>query len=146
MVTLHHGITIWHEMFDDKDGVMRALENEKPHWKEDLYFAFTLAHQKLSKSYAAVTPAPGMLLIPAHILDPFWKLQSFRKWDKGMDINPEDENSYTTQFQKVFLKYMENEYCAKQWRLPVIQSESVQCNNHFSSAMASRSGLSWHDV
>jgi hypothetical protein len=55
----------------------------------------------------------GMLRISAVILDPFRKLGSFRKWHKGMDINPEDETSYTTQDQKAFLKYVENEYCAK---------------------------------
>jgi len=55
----------------------------------------------------------GMLLISAQILDPFQKLQSFKKWDKGMDINPEDETSYTTQYQVAFLKYVENEYYAK---------------------------------
>jgi len=30
-----------------------------------------------------------------------------------MDINPEDEISYTTQYQEAFLMYVENEYCAK---------------------------------
>jgi hypothetical protein len=63
-----------------------------------------------------------------------------------MDINPEDENAYTTQFHKVFLKYMENEYCAKQGRLPVIKSESIHYNNPFSSAMDSRCGRSSHDA
>jgi len=28
-----------------------------------------------------------------------------------MDINSEDETTYTTQYQEAFLKYMENEYC-----------------------------------
>ena len=54
-----------------------------------------------------------MLLISAHIVHPFRKLGLIRKWDKGMDINPEDETSYTTQYQEAFLKYVENEYCAK---------------------------------
>jgi len=39
----------------------------------------------------------GRLLILAHILDPFRELLSFKKWDNGMDINPEDEISDTTQ-------------------------------------------------
>jgi len=30
----------------------------------------------------------------------------------GMDINPEDETSYTNQYQKAFLRYVENEYFA----------------------------------
>jgi hypothetical protein len=78
------------------DGVMRALAKKKTPWKEDLFFAVMLARQKLSKYYAEVTFTTGMLLISTHILDPFRKLRSFRKWDKGMDINPEDETSYPT--------------------------------------------------
>jgi hypothetical protein len=63
-----------------------------------------LARQKLAKYYAEVTPSTGILLISAHILDPFLKFRSFRKWDMGMDINSEDETSYTTQYQEAFLK------------------------------------------
>jgi hypothetical protein len=51
-----------------------------------------------------VTPTTGMLLISAHMLDPFWKLQLFRNWDKGMDIIPENKTSYTTQYQEALLK------------------------------------------
>jgi hypothetical protein len=51
----------------------------------------------------------GMLLISAHILDHFRKLQLLRNWDKGMDINPEDKTSYTTEYQEAFQKYVENE-------------------------------------
>jgi len=46
----------------------------------------------------------GMFLISAHNHDPFQKLRSCRKWDKGMDIHPEDKSSYTTQYQEPFLK------------------------------------------
>jgi hypothetical protein len=95
------------------DSVMRALAKKKTPSKEDLFFPLKLARQKLSKHYAEMTPTTGMLLISAHILDPFRKLRSFRKWEKGMDINPKDETSYTTQYQEAFLKYVENEYCAK---------------------------------
>jgi len=87
---------------------MRALAKKKTQWKEDKFFAVKLARQKLSKYYAEVTPTTGMLLMSAHILDPFCKLWWFRKWDKGMDINPEDETSYTTQYQEAFLEYVEN--------------------------------------
>jgi len=80
------------------DGVMRNVAKKKSPWKEDIYFAVMLAWQKLSKSYAEVTPMMGMLLISAHILYHFRKLLSFSKWDKGMDMNPEDKNSYTTQY------------------------------------------------
>jgi len=61
----------------------------------------------------------GHASISAHILDPFRKLRSFRMWDKVMDINLEHETSYTTQYQEAFLRYVENEYCAKHRRVPV---------------------------
>jgi len=144
-VTLHRVITVYNDMFDHMDGVMRALAKKKTQWKEDLFFAVKLARQKLSKYYTEVTPTTGMLLISAHILDPFWKLRSFRKWDKGMDINPEDETSYTTLYQKAFLKYVENEYCAKHRRVPVNKFETVQNSNFVPSAMASGSYQSFFD-
>jgi len=78
-----------------------------------LFFAVKCAWQKLSKHYTEVTPTTGMLLISAHILHPFQNFRTFRKWGKVMDINPEDETSYTIQYQEAFLKYIENEYCAK---------------------------------
>jgi len=106
-------------MFDHMDGVMRALAKKNAQWKEDLFFAVKLARQKLFKYYAEVTPTRGMVLISAHILDPFRKLWSFRMWDKGMDVNPEDETSYTTQYQEAFVKYVENEYCVKHRRVLV---------------------------
>ena len=112
-VTLHHVITVYNDMFDQMDGVIWDLAKKKTQWKLDLFFAVKLAPQNLSKYYSEVTPTMGMLLISAHILDPFRKLRSFRKWDKGMDIYPEDETFYTTQYQEAFLMYVENEYCAK---------------------------------
>jgi len=136
-VTLNHVITVYNDMFDHMDGVMRALAKKKTQWMEDLFFAVKFARQKLSKYYAEVTPTTGMLLISAQILDPFWKLQSFRKWDKGMNINPEDETSYTTQYQEAFLKYVENEYCAQLRRAPVNKLETVPSSNLVPSATAS---------
>jgi len=129
-------------MIDHMDGVVRALAKKKTPWKEDLFFAVKFALQKLSKYYTEVTPTTGMLLISAHIVYFFWKLRSFRKWDKRMDINPEDETSYTTHYQEAFLKYVENEYCAKLRHLPVTKSENMPNNNLSYSAMASRSGQS----
>jgi hypothetical protein len=132
-------------MFDHMDGVMGALARKKTQWKEDLFFTMKFAQQKLSKSYTEVTPMTGMLLISPHIFDPFQKLQSFKKWDTGMDITPDDDTSYTTQYQEAFLKYVENEYCAKHLRLPVTTPEPILDNNLVSSAMASRSGQSSYD-
>jgi len=36
-----------------------------------------------------------------------------------MDIDPEDEISYIAQSQEAFLKYVEDEYCAKHRWVPV---------------------------
>jgi ACT domain-containing protein len=63
-------------------GVMRALAKKMTQWMEDLVFAVKLARQTLYKYYVEVTPKMDMLVISAHILDPFRKLLSFRKWDK----------------------------------------------------------------
>jgi len=136
-VTLHHIITVYNDMFDHMDGVMQALAKKKTQWKEDLFFAVKVARQKLSKYYAEVTPTTGIFLISSHILDPFRTLRSFRKWDKGMDINPEDETSYTTQYQYAFLKYVENEYCAKCRRVPINKLETVPSSNLVPSATVS---------
>jgi hypothetical protein len=87
----------------------------------------------------------GMLLIMAHILDAFQKLRLFRKWNKGMDINPVDETSYTIQYQEAFLKFVENEYCAKHRRVLVNILKTVQSRNLVPSAMAAGSYQSSFD-
>jgi len=86
-----------------------------------------------------------MLLISAHILDPFWKLRSFTKLDKGIYINSEEETSYTSQYQEPCLKYVENEYCAIHRHLPVTKPETIPNNNLVPCAMASTSGQSSYD-
>ena len=136
-VTLHHVITVYNDRFDHMDGVMHALAKTKTPWKEDLFLAVKLARQKLSKYYAEVTPSTDMLHISEHILDSFRKLRSFWKWDNGMDVNPEDETFYTTQYQEASLKYMENEYCAKRRCLPVNKLDSLPSSNPIPSATAS---------
>jgi hypothetical protein len=85
------------------DGVMQALANKQTEWNKDLYLVMKFARQKLSKYYTDVTSTTGVLLIGAHILELFWKLASFRKWHKGIDINPGDKTSYTTQSQESYL-------------------------------------------
>jgi len=62
-----------------------------------------------------------------------------------MDINPEDETSYTTQYLEAFLKYVENEYSAKHRHLPVTKPESVLHDNFLSPTMASRYGQSTYN-
>jgi len=144
-VTLYHVITVYNEMFDHLHVVMRALAKKKTEWKEDLFLVVKFAWLKLSKYYTEVTPMTGMLLISAHIPNPFWKLRSFRKWDKGMDINPEDETSYNTQYQEAILKYEENKYRAEHRPLPVAKHETIPHDNLVSCPMVSRSGQSSYD-
>jgi len=132
-------------MFDHMDGVMRAMAKKTTKWKEDLFFAVKLAREKLSKYYAKVTPTMAMLLISAHILDAFRKLRLFSKWDKGMDINPEDETSYATQYLEAFLTYVENVYCAKHRRVPVNKLETIPSSNLVPSTIASGSYQSTFD-
>jgi len=63
-----------------------------------------------------------------------------------MDINPEDETSYTTQYQKAFQKYVENEYWAKHRRVPLNKLETVPTSNLVPSATASGSYQSSFDA
>ena len=42
-VTLHHVITVYNDMFDHMDGVMRALAKKKTPWKEDFFLTVKLA-------------------------------------------------------------------------------------------------------
>jgi len=132
-------------MFDHMDGVMPALAKEKTPWKEDLFFALKLARQNLSKYFPEVPQWTGMLPISAHILDPFGKLWSSGKSGKGRDIHPEAETSYTTHYQQAFLTYMENEYCAKHWRVPVNKHKSFPMSNLIPSEMFSGSWQSSFD-
>ena len=46
-----------------------------------------------------------------------------------MDINSEDQTSYTTQYQQAFLKYVENEYCAKHRCVTVKKHENLPRSN-----------------
>ena len=48
-VSLHHVITVYNDLFNNMDGIMRALANIKTPWKEDLFLYVKLARQKLSK-------------------------------------------------------------------------------------------------
>jgi len=50
----------------------------------------------MSKYHSEVAPTMGMLLISANNLDPWHELRSIKMWDNGMDINLEEETSYTT--------------------------------------------------
>jgi hypothetical protein len=132
-------------MFDHMDGIMRALAKKKTQWKEDLYFTVRVARQMLSKHYAEVTALTSRHLISVHIIDSVWKLRSFMKWDKTIDMNPEDETSYTTQLPKALLQYVVNKYCAKHRQMSVINLDHIQHSNFIPSSKASGFGLSSFD-
>lgn len=102
---------------------------KKTQWKEDLYLTVKVVQQKLAIYYSEVTLRTGQQIMSVHIINPFKKRGLFRKWVKTMDINPDDETSYITKYQKAFLKYVVNEYCAKHQRLSIIQSENVPSND-----------------
>jgi len=124
------------------DGVKRTLAKKKTPWQEDLYFTVKFARQKLWKYYADVTSMTGIHLLSPHILEPFLKLRSFRKWENGMDIYPEDKTSYYTQYQEAFLKYVENENYTEHRRWSVIKPNNVPGSNHFHSTKACGFGQS----
>jgi len=102
-VMLHHVITVYNDMFDHMDGVIRGWAKCRTPLQEDLFLAVRLARQKLSKYFTEVTPSTGKLLISAYIFNPLQKLRSFRKWDGEMDINPEGETFNTTPYQEAGL-------------------------------------------
>jgi len=129
--------------------VMRALAKKKTSCKEELFFTVKLARQKLSRYNTEVTPTTVMLFISANILDPFWILRLLTKWDNGLHINPQDKTFYTTQYQEAFLKYVENEYCAKHGRVPVNKNESFPSRDFILSATSSGScqwTFDWYDL
>jgi len=68
-----------------------------------------------------------------------------RQCDKGKDIHPEDETSYTTQYQEACLKYVENEYSAKHGAVLVNKHESLPCSNLIPSASDSGPCQSFFD-
>jgi hypothetical protein len=56
-----------------------------------------------------------------------------------MDINPDDEAFYTTQYKEDFPKYVKNEYCTKHRRAPVNKAETVLSSNLVPSPIGSAS-------
>lgn len=77
-----------------------------------------------------------IILRSVHVLDLFWKLRSFTKCDRELDINPGDEALHTNQYQEVFLKCVENESCPKHRHVPILKPKSVPSNYRIPSATA----------
>jgi len=48
MVTLHHVITVYNDLFDHMDGIMQRFSKQKTQPMEDLYFVMKVAQQRLS--------------------------------------------------------------------------------------------------
>jgi len=67
-------------------------------------------------------------------------------WDKVLHINLENKTTYSIHYEEAFLKYVQNENCAKQPRLPITQPESILPNNLFSPLIASGSSQSSYDL
>ena len=74
--SLHHVITMYKDMFNHLDGVMRALANKRTQWKEALFCTMMSAPQRMSGYYGEVTRTMAVRLISVAILEPFQKLQS----------------------------------------------------------------------
>jgi hypothetical protein len=62
-------------------------------------------------------------------------LGSFRMGVQPMHIIFGDETAYTTQYQVAFLKFVDNEYCARHRRVTVIKPKCVR-NNHLFLVLA----------
>jgi len=140
IVTLHHIITVYNHIFNQSDKVLQDSTKKSTQWTEDLFFAVRFTQWKVFKYHDEVTPMMVMLLITTHILNCCRMLPLSRMQLKGKDINPEKLMLLTTQCHDVFLKYVENKYCAKQRHLHVMNYRSVPSNNLFPISIVSGSG------
>ena len=109
-ITPHRVISIYNDMFDHMDSVLKALWKKRVEWQRDIHRAVRCARAKLRKYYSKVTPETGLILIVGAILDPFRKLRIFEGWDKEMGLMPDDRDSYTSQYSNAFLQYWEENY------------------------------------
>ena len=121
------------------------MAKKKTQWEKDLYFDVKFLRPKLCKYYSVGTPTTGGALISADIIDSFRMLRWCSKWDKGIDINPDDDTLYSPQYQEAFLKYEENEDCANHRRLLVNKPSRVANNNPLTSTPAFGCGQSSFD-
>jgi hypothetical protein len=144
-VTLHHVITIYNNTFNYFDGIAWVLLKKKTQWKDDLNFILNFAHQQWSNDHFEVIPKSGILLIVVHILDPFWKSWSYRKWDNIIDVNPQDDCFFTVQYKDVFLQYVEHEYCFKDCKMYNLKLEIPNHNDPFSTSPDSGSRYWFYD-
>jgi len=62
--------------------------------------------------------------------------------DMGIDIHPEDEIFYNSQYKEAFPKYAENAHCGKHRSRAVNQLQKLPSSNFSLAAMALESGQS----
>jgi hypothetical protein len=62
-----------------------------------------------------------------------------------MDVNPEDEGSFTAQYKVAFLKYVEHDYCSKNHIMPNYILKMPNHNDPFSTSRVSGPGHSYYD-
>jgi len=55
------------------------------------------------------------------------------KWEMGIDMDPDDETSYSTQYKEVFKEDVDNEDCSKHWQLSVNKPLTIASNNPVST-------------
>lgn len=145
-VTLKYMITEYNDTFDRIDSIQPGSAKKNTQLSEDLYITVRFTWQKMSKSYAEVTPLAVMGLISVQILKQCRNLWLDPKWHSGMDIAPEKETFYSTQYPETFPPYVDNECCAKRRRLPVTMPQTSPSNSLVPSSMASGSAQSTFHV
>ena len=76
-----------------------------------MYKALQEAHKVLNKYYTKVNPETGTNALLATMLDPYQRLTHFKKWDKelGQDYE-QNKDSYSQQYRNLFLSYFEEHY------------------------------------
>jgi len=138
-VRLHPHITVYSDMFNHMDAIIRNLVEKKNQWKQELFFAMKLARQKLSKHHAELTPMTGMLLNSVYILDPFQKLRSLESEIREWIFILRMRHPILLNTERHFLQYVDNEYNARHRHVPVSKLDSLPSCTFVTSAKASGS-------
>jgi len=113
------------------DSIMCAVGMKWTQLNDDWYFTVEFARQKLSNYCAEVTLTTGILLNSEFSIEPCERFCSFRKWEKGLNINPQDMTSHTAKYHKALEQNVANKYCAKHRRISGIQHEKIPGTNSF---------------
>lgn len=104
-VTLHLLVRLYNDMFEHLEHVDKALKRKDCAWKKDIHLSVGAAKSKLMERYDKITPETGLLILLAVMLDPFSRLQTFRKWDRDLKRSQYDPASYTQEHAVMFMEY-----------------------------------------